>query len=139
MNLPLLSPRRFHPALSCLGAGTLSLLAAVGLTGCDTATGQGAGIGATGGAIIGGLTGSTRNAALGAAAGAAAGALVGSQVDRDRDPEYYARRRDYPLGTRGGPGVTVSPYSPYNAIDTRGIPRGALVNDPSCNRIFVKP
>ena len=139
MNQPHFLNRRSSSTLACLGAGTLSLLAAFGLSGCDTATGQGAGIGAAGGAIIGGLTGSTRNAAIGAAAGAAAGALVGSQVDRDRQPEAYARRRDYPLGTPGGPGITVSPYGPYNAIDTRGIPHGALVNDPSCNRIFVKP
>ncbi len=138
MNHPHFSARR-SSALACLGAGTLAIFASLGLSGCDTATGQGAGIGAAGGAIIGGLTGSTRNAAIGAAAGAAAGALVGSQVDRDRQPEAYARRRDYPFGSPGGPGVTLSPYSPYNAIDTRGIPRGALVNDPSCNRIFVKP
>ena len=130
----------FRPStLACLGAGALSLLATFGLAGCDTAAGQGAGFGAAGGAIIGGLTGSTRNAAIGAAAGAATGALIGAQVDRDRQPEAYARRRDYPLGTSGGPGVTVSPYSPFNAIETRGIPHGALVNDPSCNRIFVKP
>lgn len=138
MNLPRFSFIR-RSTLACLGAGTLSVFATFGLSGCDTATGQGAGVGAAGGAIIGGLTGSTRNAAIGAGAGALAGALVGSQIDREREPDVYYHRRNYPVGSPGGPGVTVSPYSPYNAIDTRGIPHGALVRDPSCGRIFVKP
>lgn len=132
--------RRRHPALACLGAGTLALCSSLGLSSCDTATGQGAGIGAASGAIIGGLTGSTRNAAFGAAAGAGAGALIGSIVDRDREPEMYVRRRDYPVGTRSGRrDTTISPYAPYHEIDTRGAYPGDLVRDPSCGRIFVKP
>ena len=36
-------------------------------------------------------------------------------------------------------GFVISPYAPYHEIDVQAIPRGALVRDPSCNRLFVNP
>ena len=39
----------------------------------------------------------------------------------------------------GRSGFVTSPYAPYNRIDVRGIPQGAQVVDPSCDRIFVNP
>ncbi len=112
------------------------------LTGCDTPVGQGAGIGAGTGAIIGGLaTNRVGGAALGAAAGAVAGGLIGAAVEEDRAGEYGPRpSRGYPVAQpTDRPGFVLSPYSPYYEIDVRGVPRGALVRDPSCNRLFVKP
>ncbi|MEO8352803.1 MAG: hypothetical protein ABI680_13795, partial [Chthoniobacteraceae bacterium] len=53
---------------------------------------------------------------------------------------YYDRRGGYPMGNRTSRrGYVRSPYSPYNLIDVRGIPRGARVIDPSTDRIFINP
>ena len=59
---------------------------------------------------------------------------VGAISDRDirRLQELVAR-------FTGRSGFVTSPYRPYNRIDVRGIPRGAQVVDPSCDRIFVNP
>jgi len=90
------------------------------LNSCDSPVGQGAGYGAAAGAIIGGAaTGRVRGAAVGAA-------IV---------PEG-----GYPIARWSGtPGLVVSPYSPHRLVDVRGIPRGALVRDPSSGGIFRKP
>ena len=72
------------------------IVAALGLSSCETPVGQGAGYGAAGGAIIGGLAGGTvRSAAIGGAAGAATGALIGAIVQENQRDRYY---RDAPLG-----------------------------------------
>ena len=126
---------------SVVAAGLLLALPC-GLTSCDTPTGQGAAIGAGSGAIIGGLaTNRVRGAAIGAAAGAVAGSLVGNAVEQSNEREYGERPRDgYPLATpTSRRGFVVSPYKPYYEIDVRGVPRHALVRDPSCDRLFVNP
>jgi len=72
------------------------IVAALGLSSCETPVGQGAGYGAAGGAIIGGLAGGTvRSAAIGAAAGAATGALIGAIVQENQRDRYY---REAPQG-----------------------------------------
>ncbi|MGA8654926.1 MAG: glycine zipper domain-containing protein [Chthoniobacterales bacterium] len=113
------------------------------LSACDTPVGQGAGYGAAGGAIIGGAAGGTvRTAAIGAAAGAGLGALIGAIVQDSERDRYYrnAPSGGYPVAEPSGyPGLVRSPYYPNNLVDVRGIPRGALVIDPSVNRPFVRP
>jgi osmotically inducible lipoprotein OsmB len=142
---------------------SLALLASFTFTGCET-PGQSALTGAATGAAIGGiLTGRGDGALAGAAIGAGTGYIVGKQVqaerraaydhgyydgrgpdDRDyRDDRYSRDDRDrdrYPLGRlTDRRGFVVSPYPPYSRIDVRGIPRGAQVEDPSTNRIFINP
>ena len=141
---------------------SLLLLAAVAFSGCET-SGQNALLGAATGAVVGGaLHGRGDQALAGAAIGAAGGYLIGKAVQHDRrrvysegyydgrgDRSYDDRRDDrddredyrrYPVGrftARGG--FVTSPYYPYNRIDVRGIPHGAQVVDPSCDKIFVNP
>ena len=148
--------KRFIPTISLL------LLAAFAFSGCET-SGQNALLGAATGAAIGGaLHGRGDQALAGAAIGAAGGYLIGKAVQHDRrrvysegyydgrDDRYYDDRRDdrsyreddrrYPVGRfTGRAGFVTSPYYPYNRIDVRGIPRGAQVVDPSCDKIFVNP
>lgn len=104
-------------------------------TACDSPEGLGAMSGAGAGAIIGSHSGRAKEGAL---IGAAAGALLGNLIGRSDERGYYRGRR-YPTGRRLGRGYVESPYYPYNVIDTRGIPRGAVVEDPSTGRLFVKP
>jgi hypothetical protein len=115
---------------------------ALPLASCDTPTGQGAGIGAATGAIIGGLaTNRVGGAAAGALAGAAAGALVGAVIQQS-DAEAYGPvpPGGYPVATPTSvKGSVISPYAPFHQIDVQGAPHGALVRDPSCNRLFVNP
>lgn len=143
-----------------ISVATACILAALLTTGCDT-PGQGAKYGAIIGAAAGGLhTGSIKGAAAGAAVGAGTGALTGKiRQDRRREryrdsyPEdrYYnepepdfrdpdINRGRYPIGRRTDrSGFVRSPYPPNYLIDVRGIPRGAKVVDPSCNRVFINP
>ena len=117
-------------------------LAALGLSSCDSPTGLGAAAGAGGGALIGGLaTGRAGGAVVGAGLGALTGALIGNAVEHDGADAYGPEPRGgYPTArTVGRKGVVLSPYSPYHEIDVTGIPHGALVRDPSCNRLFVNP
>ena len=144
--------------LSCI---SLSLVAAICFSGCET-SGQNALLGAATGAAIGGaLHGRGDQALAGAAIGAAGGYLIGKAVQHDRrrvySEGYYDGREDryddrdrrddgsyrdnrYPLGrlTRRD-GFVISPYPPYNRIDVRDIPRGAQVEDPSTGKIFINP
>ena len=139
--------KKFIPAIS------LALLGAFTFTGCET-TGQSALAGAATGAAIGGLLhGRGSDALAGAAIGAASGALIGHVAKQERerayDEGYYEgsgyrgeryRESRYPVGHRTGRyGLVRSPYSPGNLIDVSGIPRGAKVVDPSCDRIFINP
>jgi hypothetical protein len=143
----------------------LTLLASFAFTGCET-PGESALAGAATGAAIGGLLhGRGDQALVGAAIGAGSGYLIGKAVqherrrayedgyyegrdydDRDRDyrDDRYSHDRDYreryPVARlTGRSGFVTSPYSPYNRIDVRGIPRGAQVEDPSTHRIFINP
>jgi hypothetical protein len=121
---------------------SLAAALCLGLTSCDTPVGQGAGIGAASGAIIGGLaTNRVGGAALGAAAGALAGGLVGAAVEQNQVAAYGPPPPGgFPRATpTERAGFVISPYAPYYEIDVRGVPRGALVRDPSCGRLFVKP
>jgi hypothetical protein len=121
----------------------LVALAALNLSSCDTPTGTGAAAGAGAGAIIGNIAGhgGARSTLIGAGIGAATGALIGHAVEEDQ-----ARRNGpvppggYPWARWSGtPGLVVSPYPPHRLVDVRGIPRGALVRDPSTGGIFRKP
>ena len=139
--------KTFIPAIS------LALLGAFTFTGCET-TGQSALAGAATGAAIGGLLhGRGSDALAGAAIGAASGALIGhvakEQRERAYDEGYSDARgyrgersyeRTYPVGYRTGRyGLVRSPYGDRNLIDVSGIPHGAKVVDPSCDRIFINP
>jgi hypothetical protein len=132
---------------------------------CET-PGEGAKHGAMIGAGIGALSeGTIEGAAAGAAIGAAAGALSGKIAQEERRQRYYeeypedyyynhgyydadgywrpryeAPRHHYPYGRQTARhGYVRSPYRPYNLIDVRGIPEGAKVLDPSCDRVFINP
>ena len=143
---------------------SLLLLVAFAFSGCET-SGQNALLGAATGAAVGGaLHGRGDQALAGAAIGAAGGYLIGKAVQHDRrrvySEGYYEGRGDrgegyrdergkdrsyreesrYPVGrSTGRYGFVSSPYYPYNRIDVRGIPRGAKVVDPSCDKIFIHP
>ena len=125
-----------------LATFSLAIMFSLCLVSCDTPVGQGAGVGAASGAIIGGLaTNRVAGAAAGAAIGAAAGGLVGAAVQQS-DAEAYGPQpaRGYPAATQTDrKGFVISPYAPFHEIDVQAIPRGALVRDPSCNRLFINP
>jgi len=83
------------------------IVAALGLSSCETPVGQGAGYGAAGGAIIGGLAGGTvRSAAIGAAAGAATGALIGAIVQENQRRSLLPRGASGRLPVRAANGRT---------------------------------
>jgi len=145
---------------------TLAMSSSSLLTSCETAAGTGALVGAGVGGIIGNNTnngGATRTA-VGAGLGALAGALAGSVYDERKREKYGDRRsvddreydeddsdrrevRTYSSRETRYPyaeptryeGYVRSPYRPNNIIDVRGIPRGALVVDPSVDRPFRNP
>ncbi|MEP6603051.1 MAG: glycine zipper domain-containing protein [Spartobacteria bacterium] len=119
----------------------LALLAML-LISCDRPTGRGAAYGAGAGAILGAAaTGNVRGAAIGAAAGAATGALIGHAIQEDEARGYgLPPGGGYPWARPSGtPGLVVSPYAPHRLVDVRGIPRGALVRDPSTGGVFRRP
>ena len=117
-------------------------LISLGVTSCETPTGQGAGWGAVTGAVLGAAaTNDARGAALGALIGAHTGATIGSMIELDERGYYDGHPRDYypyarPTDRRG---IVQSPYPPYALVDVRGIPRGALVRDTTSGRVFRKP
>ena len=146
-----------HPSMKKLiPAISVALLGAFTFSGCET-TGQSALAGAATGAAVGGLLhGRGSDALAGAAIGAASGALIGhvAKGQRERaydegysdargyrgDRGYRSEERSYPVGYRTSRyGFVRSPYDPGNLIDVRGIPRGAKVVDPSCDRVFINP
>ena len=93
-------------------------------------------------ALIGGLaTNRGGGAALVAGAGALGGGLVGGAAQQNQAAAYGPPPPGgYPRATpTERPGFVISPYAPYYEIDTRGAPRGALIRDPSCGRLFIKP
>lgn len=124
-------------------------VAAITFSGCETPSDT-ALLGAASGAAIGGLLhGRADQALVGAAIGGGAGYLAGKVSQDQRRQAYsqgyyqgravgddnslpYAR----PSNTRD---MVISPYKPYNLIDVRGIPSGARVIDPSCDRSFINP
>lgn len=129
----------------------LSLVAALTFSGCES-SGHNAMAGAAAGAVIGGLLhGRGSDALRGAAIGAGAGYLIGKVVKHERHERQrrYYRDGEYVEGgyydelPYGRPtnryGFVTSPYEPFNLIDVRGIPHGAQVGDPSCERAFINP
>ena len=68
----------------------------------------------------------------GALVGAATGAAIGSAAGGHHGYYPYGRRTDTP-------GLLRSPYPPHSLVDVRGVPRGALVQDPTTGRIFRRP
>jgi len=58
---------------------------------------------------------------------------VGAAIQEDQARQYGpVPEGGYPIARWSGtPGLVVSPYSPHRLVDVRGIPRGALVRDPS--------
>ena len=120
----------------------LFLFSTLALTSCDSPTGLGAASGAAAGALIGGVaTNRVGGAVAGSAIGALTGALIGNAVEHDGAEAYGpAPRGGYPAAKpTDRRGIVLSPYSPYHEIDVTDIPRGALVRDPSCDRLFVNP
>ena len=119
---------------------SLALVPAMLLTSCDSPAGKGAVAGAAGGALLGAALGRGRpgNIVAGAALGAATGALIGHAIGRADDRGYYEGEQ-YPYGRALGGGLVESPYRPYNTIDTRGIPHGAVIEDPTTGGRFIKP
>lgn len=123
-----------------LPAVSAAVLTSLALSSCETPIGQGAGIGAASGALIGAGAAGGRGAAIGAGAGLLAGALVGAAIESDQERNYHAPPGGYPFAERTGtPGYVYSPYGRHAVIDVRGVPRGALVRDPSTNGVFRKP
>ena len=99
-------------------------------------------MGAATGALIGGAaTGAGPGAAIGAGIGAGTGALIGAAVEADQRGYYGGQPASYyPYGrSTGTSGFYHSPYPPHSVVNTRGIPHGALVRDPSTGRVFRKP
>lgn len=126
----------------------LSTIGALALISCETATGTGALVGAATGAAIASNTGphgyyhdSGGRTLAGAAIGAGAGALVGAAIDANRAAEYGPVPEGGYRVARWSetPGLVRSPCEPHALIDVRGIPRGALVRDPSSGCIFRRP
>jgi hypothetical protein len=117
----------------------LMLLVCMGVTGCESYAANGALAGAGAGALTGAVIGgNSKSALIGAGVGAAAGAIIGHSIGQSRDGGYYDGRR-LPYGQRLGHGLVRSPYYPNNVIDTRGIPHGAVVQDPTTGGRFIKP
>lgn len=115
-------------------------------TSCETPS-SGAATGALVGAGIGALArgdfdGALKGAAIGAASGAVLGKLNKDQRRRERTyvrvPESEYNRLPVARPTRSY-GFVESPYRPYNIIDVRGIPSGAVVEDPSTGGRFINP
>lgn len=117
----------------------VSLMVCTGMTSCESPAANGALAGAGAGALTGAVFGGgPRSTLLGAGIGAAAGALIGHAIGQSRDDGYYDGQR-LPYGRWLGHGLVESPYPPHNTIDTRGIPHGAVVEDPSTGGRFIKP
>ena len=119
---------------------SLLLIPILAFTSCESDTGTGALVGAAGGAALGGLLGGGRgrNVAAGAILGAGTGALAGHLVGQ-ADRRGYYEDRQLPYGRPAGYGVVESPYRPYNLINVSGLPRGAVVEDPTNGRYFIRP
>lgn len=118
-----------------------SLVAVFALSACESPEGQGAIAGAALGSAIGAASSGRhfgRNVGRGALIGAGAGALLGHILGRADERGYYEGDR-LPYARSMGGGMVESPYYPHNLIDTRGIPHGAVVEDPSTGGRFVKP
>lgn len=109
-------------------------------TSCESTTGTGALVGAGAGAALGAALGRGRaeNIAAGAILGAGTGALAGHLIGRADERGYY-QGRQLPYARSAGRGVVESPYRPHNLINVAGVPHGAVVEDPTTGRYFIRP
>jgi hypothetical protein len=118
---------------------SLGLTATFAFSACEQpmTTGQKALAGAAAGAALGALvTHRAGGALVGAGMGAATGALIGHEQTEER----RAYGGGFPYGRpTDREGFVFSPYYGHNIIDVRGIPPGARVVDPSCDRVFINP
>ena len=119
---------------------SLVLSPILALTSCESTTGTGALVGAGAGAALGAALGGGRaeNIAAGAILGAGTGALAGHLIGRADDRGYY-QGRQLPYARSVGRGVVESPYGRHNLINVAGIPHGAVVEDPTTGRYFIRP
>ena len=119
---------------------SLLLSPILALTSCESTTGTGALVGAGAGAALGAALGGGRaeNIAAGAILGAGTGALAGHLIGRADDRGYY-QGRQLPYARSVGRGVVESPYGRHNLINVAGIPHGAVVEDPTTGRYFIRP
>ena len=119
------------------------VLTCLTLAGCES-TGKTTLLGAGAGAAVAAATGHSalRGAAIGAASGFVVGKIVKHERERAYGEEYYGvrYRGGYPVARLSGrEGYVVSPFPPHHLIDVSGIPSGAKVVDPSCERVFINP
>lgn len=119
---------------------SLFLIPALVLTSCESTTATGALVGAGAGAALGAALGGGkgRNIAAGAILGAGTGALAGHLIGHADNRGYY-QGRQLPYARSVGRGVVESPYRPHNLINVAGIPHGAVVEDPTTGRFFIRP
>ncbi len=119
---------------------SLLLTPVLALTSCESPTGTGALVGAGAGAALGAALGGGqgRNIAAGAILGAGTGALAGHLIGRADNRGYY-QGRQLPYARSAGRGVVESPYRPHNLINVAGVPHGAVVEDPTTGRYFIRP
>ncbi len=119
---------------------SLLLTPVLALTSCESTTATGALVGAGAGAALGAALGGGkgRNIAAGAILGAGTGALAGHLIGHADNRGYYEGRQ-LPYGRSVGRGVVESPYRPHNLINVAGIPHGAVVEDPTTGRYFIRP
>ncbi len=119
---------------------SLVLTPVLALTSCQSPAGTGALVGAGAGAALGAALGGGRgrNIAAGAILGAANGAIIGHIIGHADDRGYYEGRQ-LPYGRRVDHGVVESPYPPHTLINVAGIPHGAVVEDPTTGRYFIRP
>lgn len=130
------------------------------LVSCSPYQQQGAAVGGVAGGALGAIAGGDSNSTLkGAAIGAGLGVGIASMQEQNRrnsaqnqqSYDRYGNPKPQPnLGTPGGSdypyaeptstrGEVLSPYTPYNVIDVRGLRSGSLAKDPSCGKIFRIP
>ena len=130
------------------------------LVSCTTYQQQGAAVGGVAGGALGAIAGgNSRSTLKGAAIGAGLGAVISTmqeQNQRNSAQNQQSHDRfgnpkpqqnlgspsgsDYPYAeTTSTRGEVLSPYTPYNVIDVRGLRSGSLAKDPSCGKIFRIP
>jgi hypothetical protein len=71
------------------------------------------------------------------------GAVEAKAISKaDAEKKYPAKGGAYPQGQRDphdASGIVTSPYPPHDKYDCSKIAHGALVLDPSANKVFVRP
>jgi hypothetical protein len=160
------SKRFYRSDVFVLGCLSLSLLTGCETPGQSALAGAGTGA-VMGGMLKGTGRGMAQGAAIGAAGGYVLGAY--GQAERQRGyvqgrwdsqpapvaPVYYAQPPTHRYGQNRysvtGPeplvygrhsgrfGFVYSPYGRGNLVDVRGLPHGAMVEDPYSGRVFLNP